>query len=99
MSSKPTVRFLDRTTPPHLFTLIFTAAMSSLTMNMFLPSLPSISEYFNTEYRVMQLALTLYLGTSGLLQIFIGPMSDWEQAGCYKSSLVRCQTGLGGETF
>ncbi|MBV1904404.1 MAG: multidrug effflux MFS transporter [Marinosulfonomonas sp.] len=76
MSSKPTVRFLDRTTPPHLFTLIFTAAMSSLTMNMFLPSLPSISEYFNTEYRVIQLALTLYLGTSGLLQIIIGPMSD-----------------------
>ena len=76
MSSKPTVRFLDRTTPPHLFTLIFTAAMSSLAMNMFLPSLPSISEYFNTEYRVMQLALTLYLGTSGLLQIIIGPMSD-----------------------
>ncbi|MBV1868730.1 MAG: multidrug effflux MFS transporter [Marinosulfonomonas sp.] len=76
MSSKPVVRFLDRTTPPHLFTLVFTAGMSSMAMNMFLPSLPSISNYFNTEYRVMQLALTLYLGTSGLLQIIIGPMSD-----------------------
>ena len=76
MTEVRTVRFLDRTTPPHIATLILLAGMSAMVMNMFLPSLPKMTEYFHTEYRVMQLSVALYLGASGLLQVFIGPLSD-----------------------
>ena len=45
-------------------------------MNMFLPSLTKMTEYFQTDYRIMQLSVALYLGISGVLQIFLGPLSD-----------------------
>jgi DHA1 family bicyclomycin/chloramphenicol resistance-like MFS transporter len=70
------VRFLDRTSPPHITTLILLAGMSAMVMNMFLPSLPKMTEYFDTEYRLMQLSVALYLGVSAGLQIVIGPISD-----------------------
>ena len=50
--------------------------MSAIVMNMFLPSLPKMTEHFQTEYRIMQLSVALYLGISGVLQIFLGPLSD-----------------------
>lgn len=52
------------------------ASVSALTMNIFLPSLPGMAEYFATDYRVMQLSIAIYLGTSAILQILIGPISD-----------------------
>lgn len=70
------VRFRDRTTPPHIATLILLAGMSAMVMNMFLPSLPKMTTYFDTEYRLMQLSVALYLGVSAALQIVIGPISD-----------------------
>ena len=76
MQKTPTVRFLDRTTPPHIVTLILLAGMSAMAMNMFLPSLPKMTEHFQTDYRVMQLSVALYLLVSGVLQVFIGPVSD-----------------------
>jgi DHA1 family bicyclomycin/chloramphenicol resistance-like MFS transporter len=45
-------------------------------MNIFLPSLPSMSVHFDAEYRVLQLSVTLYLAVNAVLQIFIGPLSD-----------------------
>ncbi len=45
-------------------------------MNMFLPSLPSMAEYFGTDYAVMQLSVPLYLLFSAGLQLIIGPVSD-----------------------
>ena len=47
-----------------------------MVMNMFLPSLPKMTEHFETDYRIMQLSVALYLGISGVLQVFIGPLSD-----------------------
>lgn len=76
MNKAPVVRFLDRTTPPHIATLILLAGMSAIVMNMFLPSLPKMTEHFETEYKIMQLSVALYLGVSGALQVFIGPISD-----------------------
>ena len=70
------VRFLDRRTPPHVATLVLLTGMSALSMNIFLPSLPHMAEHFDTDYRVMQLSVALYLGVNGLLQIVIGPISD-----------------------
>ena len=76
MEKLPGVRLLDRNTPPHLSTLIIITGMSAMVMNMFLPSLPSMAEYFETEYRIMQLSVALFLGTTAVLQVIIGPLSD-----------------------
>ena len=73
---KKTAIFLDRTSAPHIVTLVFLAGISALTMNIFLPSLPSMSTYFNTPYQVIQLSVALYLALSAVLQIVIGPISD-----------------------
>ena len=69
-------RFLDRTTPPGIITLILLAGLSALTMNIFLPSLPGMAAYFGVPYGVMQQSFALYLALSALLQIVIGPISD-----------------------
>ncbi|MHC0053862.1 multidrug effflux MFS transporter [Actibacterium sp. D379-3] len=76
MTPKPPVRFLDRSTPPHIVTLVLLAGMAALSMNIFLPSLPNMTAYFGTDYRLMQLSVALYLGVNAVLQIFIGPLSD-----------------------
>jgi DHA1 family bicyclomycin/chloramphenicol resistance-like MFS transporter len=76
MSDFRQATFLDRTSPPHIVTLVMLAGVGALAMNIFLPSLPSMTEYFNTEYAVMQLAVTLYLGLNGVIQLVIGPLSD-----------------------
>lgn len=67
---------MDRTTPPHILTLVLLAGISALTMNIFLPSLPGMTEYFQTDYRVMQLSVAVYLGVSAILQVLVGPLSD-----------------------
>ncbi len=69
-------RFLDRTTPPHIATLILIAGLSALTTNIFLPSLPAMAEWFDAPYALMQLSVALYLALSAALQIVIGPISD-----------------------
>jgi DHA1 family bicyclomycin/chloramphenicol resistance-like MFS transporter len=61
---------------PHLVTLVMAAAMGSLAMNIFLPSLPGMAHHFGSDYAVMQLAVSLYLAATALLQLFIGPASD-----------------------
>jgi len=76
MSTRPEVRYLDRATPPHISTLVLLAGLPALAMNVFLPSLPNMAAWFDTEYRVMQLSVSLYLGVNALLQIVIGPISD-----------------------
>lgn len=75
MNTRPS-RFLDRTSPPHIATLILIAGLSALSMNIFLPSLPNMAAYFGVDYAVMQLSVSLYLGVSAVLQILIGPLSD-----------------------
>ena len=76
MATRKDIEFLNRTTPPHIGTLMAITGVSAMVMNMFLPSLPGMTKYFHTDYRVMQLSVALYLGTVGILQIFIGPLSD-----------------------
>ncbi len=76
MSGLPKSVYLDRRTPPHITTLVLLSGLSALSMNVFLPSLPNMAAYFNTDYALMQLSVTLYLGLTGLLQLIIGPLSD-----------------------
>ncbi len=68
--------FLNRTSPPALFTLVVIAGMPALTQNIFLPSLPIMADWFDVPYGVIQQSVSLYLALSALLQLFIGPLSD-----------------------
>ena len=61
---------------PHIATLILLAGLSALGMNLHLPALPSMSEHFQVDYRVMQLSVALYLAGNAVVQIFVGPISD-----------------------
>lgn len=76
MTMVPAPSYLNNRTAPHLSTLILLASMTALTMNIFLPALPQMSEHFDTPYRVMQLSVAIFLAANGVLQIFIGPMAD-----------------------
>lgn len=76
MTSAPIVRFLDRTTPPHIVTLILMAGVSALNMSIFLPSLNKMTAFFDTSYATMQLSVSAYLAATAVIQIFIGPLSD-----------------------
>lgn len=76
MSDRPVVRFLDRTTPPHILTLVLVAGLSAMNMSAFLPSLPAMTAHFATDYGIMQLSVSLYLATTAVLQVVIGPISD-----------------------
>ncbi|PZP49348.1 MAG: Bcr/CflA family drug resistance efflux transporter [Agrobacterium fabrum] len=69
-------RFLDRTTPPHIITLVVIAGVAALCMNVFLPSLAAMAVYFETDYAVMQFAVSGYLAATACLQLIIGPLSD-----------------------
>ena len=57
-------------------TLILITGLAALSLNVFLPSLPSMAKHFGVEYHVMQLSVSLYLAMTAFLQIFIGPISD-----------------------
>lgn len=74
--SLPAARFLDRTTPPHIVTLMLLAGLSAMSMNVFLPSLPSMAAWFDAPYATVQLSVSLYLALSGVLQLVIGPLAD-----------------------
>jgi DHA1 family bicyclomycin/chloramphenicol resistance-like MFS transporter len=76
MAALKTVRFLDRTSPPHILTLILLTGIGALSLNMFLPSLPRMAAHFATDYQLMQLSVALYLAVNAGLQILIGPISD-----------------------
>ena len=76
MNKYKKVRFLDRSTPPHIFTLILLASISALSMNIFLPSLPNIASDLGSSTNIMGLSVGIYLASSALLQLIIGPCSD-----------------------
>ncbi|KJZ19731.1 multidrug effflux MFS transporter [Loktanella sp. S4079] len=76
MNNLPLIRFGDRSTPPHIITLVLITGMSALSMSIFLPSLAKMTAYFETDYAIMQIALSGYLATTAIIQVFIGPISD-----------------------
>lgn len=76
MNTSPNVRFMDRTTPPHMLTLIVLSGLPALNMTIILPSLNHMAEYFGTDYAVIQLAVSGYLATTAIVQIISGPLSD-----------------------
>lgn len=77
MTDTTAAKFLDRKTPPHISTLIILSALPALSMTLFLPSLPNMTDYFQTDYRVMQLSVATYLFVNAVLQVIVGPISDF----------------------
>jgi Bcr/CflA subfamily drug resistance transporter len=61
---------------PRLLTLILLAALSTLSLNLFLPSLTNIALDFEVEYALVSLSIAGYLAVTAVLQLVIGPMSD-----------------------
>ncbi len=76
MTNSRGVHFLDRSTPAHIATLVCLTAVSATNMNVFLPSLPGMAEFFGTPYSVMQLSVSAYLFASAFAQVIAGPLSD-----------------------
>lgn len=52
------------------------AGISAMSMNIYLPSLPAMTEHFQTDYALVQLSVALYLGANAVLQLAVGPISD-----------------------
>jgi len=68
--------FSAATSPPRLSTLVFLTAVSVLSLNMFLPSLPHIATEFNADYALVTLSVSGYLAITAVLQVILGPLSD-----------------------
>ncbi len=68
--------FSAAVTPPRIITLILLTGLSTLSLNMFLPSLSNIAETFQADYTVVSLSIAGYLGMTSVLQIILGPLSD-----------------------
>ena len=61
---------------PRLATLVIAAAVGPLAMNVFLPSLPGMARYFDTDFATMQLAVSLYLAATDPANPF-GSILKW----------------------
>jgi Bcr/CflA subfamily drug resistance transporter len=62
--------------PPSLITLTLLTALSALTLNMILPSLPSMARDLAARESVTALAVSGYMLASALFQLALGPVSD-----------------------
>ena len=62
--------------PPRLLTLVLLTALSVLSLNMFVPSLPNIAKDLEADYALASLSIAGYLATTAVLQLIMGPLSD-----------------------
>lgn len=63
-------------TTPTTATLILVTGLSTLSLNMFIPSLAKIAGSFGADYSLAAVSISGYLGMTAILQIIIGPLSD-----------------------
>ena len=63
-------------TPPTRATLIIMTAFSVLTLNLFLPSLPSMAAEFGVSYGAISFSIAAYLYLFAVLAIVLGPLAD-----------------------
>ncbi|NRB20711.1 MAG: multidrug effflux MFS transporter [Rhodobacteraceae bacterium] len=63
-------------TPPSLLTLILLTGLSTLSLNMFLPSLANIAVELEADYATVSLAVAGYLAVTAVIQLIVGPLSD-----------------------
>ena len=69
---------LNPMSKPHCSILLIglLAAFSLVTFDLYQPSLPFITTYFDTTHNLSQLTLSIYLFVFGLTQLFWGPLID-----------------------
>ncbi len=72
----PPQRYFDRNSPPHITTLVLIASIGSISLSIFLASLPEMARYFNVPYSLMQIAITGYLALTSIAHLLLGPISD-----------------------
>ncbi|MDD5868994.1 MAG: MFS transporter [Succinatimonas sp.] len=60
----------------YLFTLGMLCAFAPMCSDMYLPALPMLMEYFNTNPATVQMSLTASFIGLAVGQLFIGPISD-----------------------
>ncbi|MCA8867076.1 MAG: multidrug effflux MFS transporter [Rhodobacteraceae bacterium] len=63
-------------TPPRMLTLVILTGLSIVSLNLIAPSLAHIAEDFQVDYAIATLAIAGYLAITGVLQLFLGPLSD-----------------------
>lgn len=68
--------FYAAATPPRLLTLVLLTGLSTLSLNMFLPSLSNMAADFQVDYALISLSIAGYLAITAVLQLIMGPMSD-----------------------
>jgi DHA1 family bicyclomycin/chloramphenicol resistance-like MFS transporter len=61
---------------PPLIILVLATAIGGISMNIFIPSMPGLVRYFQTDIATVQLTLTLYLAGIAVGQLVYGPLSD-----------------------
>lgn len=61
---------------PPILLLVLATAIGGLSMNIFIPSMPGLVRYFDTDIATVQLTLTLYLAGIAVGQLLYGPLSD-----------------------
>lgn len=59
-----------------LFVILFLTTVEQFAVDVYLPSLPAMTEYFHSPSSYLQYTLTLYLLGFGLSPLLFGPMSD-----------------------
>jgi MFS transporter, DHA1 family, multidrug resistance protein len=50
--------------------------LSGLSIDVFVPSLPAVTKYFQVEQSLVQLAISIYMLGFGLGQLFAGSVAD-----------------------
>ena len=68
--------FRPASSPPAIATLVLLTALSTLSLNMFLPSLPSMAADFQADYALVNLSIAGFLAITAVLQVIMGPLSD-----------------------
>jgi MFS family permease len=60
-----------------IFLILLIALVGFFSMDIYFPSLPAMSEYFNVSQGTVQTTLTTFLCGFGFSQIIYGPLSDY----------------------
>ena len=58
------------------FTLAPFVLALALAMDVYVPAIPQLTELFEVSDNIMLLTLSLFMFTAGVVQLFIGPLSD-----------------------
>lgn len=55
---------------------LFIIPLSGVSIDIYVPSLPAVSHYFNVDKSLSQLSITAYMFAMGIMQLFAGSISD-----------------------